>query len=556
MTKISLPSQRQVGHLTMLRQGRQISRSEYNALTVEEQLDMIHQAQGKQKYDLILNAERPENLVAKLHPQELYLTINELGAEYSTELLMLATPEQVTVLLDLDCWEGDNLSGVLSLYWLELLLSTGEEKIRQLVRQLEPETLALFLKKHLTIIRGLEVYDDDEAENAKRLEGIYDIQFASEDAAKIIGALLKIWQELEQESYLLVMEMIRSESYTVFEEEIYLSRNHRLLDLGIIPANEAKSIYSHIDPETFKPGGKKDFRLEAEDLLNPSALLAQAEPHSMLAEILATGIDHDSACELMHLLNRKMSADRIDLSAKKEVSEALQTTYDTLNLALEYLACSDANKAEKIFRETYLLQLFQLGHSLIKKQQSRAETLLISSIYPFLDYPELLFLDAFVQQPVCLYLAGSDDNPGQLRRVTSLKDLELADLRLKQIESLERLFNEILPFGLPEAESDELPTLSGIFMTAVANQLLDREFAPTLLTRTDLSQLKDKTSADDQRCLIFRENLEKFFEDRVPTAGFFSDFCLELWEDFFLDYNRQEATLPAECFLLVADQDN
>ena len=203
----------------------------------------------------------------------------------------MASTEQLTTLLDLDCWEGDNLSPALSLFWLELLLSTGEDKVCQLVREIDPEILALFLKKHLIITRGLEAFDDDEAENAKRLEGIYDIDYASENAAKIIGAILNIWQGREQESYLLIMEMIRSENLTVFEEEIYQTRSNRLLDLGIIPAIEAKGIYSYIDPETFSPGGKSNFHLEADNLKNPAALLACAKPHNLLAQLLSDGIN-------------------------------------------------------------------------------------------------------------------------------------------------------------------------------------------------------------------------------------------------------------------------
>ncbi|NOQ42530.1 MAG: hypothetical protein GQ563_08535, partial [Desulfuromusa sp.] len=60
MTKISLPSKRQVGHLTLLRQERKITVAEYNALTIDEQLNMIHQARGKQKYDLLINAQHVE----------------------------------------------------------------------------------------------------------------------------------------------------------------------------------------------------------------------------------------------------------------------------------------------------------------------------------------------------------------------------------------------------------------------------------------------------------------------------------------------------------------
>ena len=264
MSRIDLPNERQVGHLTLLRQGRKISTQEYNSLTSAERMSMVRQALGKQKYDLLLNAVDAARLTTQLHPQELYLTVNELGSEYAVELLMLANSEQITTLLDLDCWDGDTLSPVLSLHWLELLLETGSEKVCQLADQIDHEILAIFLKKHLTITRGLEAYDDDDAENANRLESLYDIDFESEDAAKVIGAFLKILMEQTQETYLLLMEMIRSELSASLEEEVFQGRNNRLSDLGFIPPAEAKSIYSYIDPKHFTAGGKEEYRLEAD----------------------------------------------------------------------------------------------------------------------------------------------------------------------------------------------------------------------------------------------------------------------------------------------------
>ncbi|MCK4691331.1 MAG: hypothetical protein KAT20_05965, partial [Desulfuromonadales bacterium] len=225
MNPINLPTERQVGHLTLLRQGRKLSLKEYNALTTTEQLEMIRQAHGKQKYDLIINSDYAETLTPQLHPQELYLTVNELGAEYAIELLMLASPEQIITLLDLDCWNRDSLSEVLSLHWLELLLNTGEKQVCRLAKKIGSEIWALFLKKHLTIIRGLEAYDDDDADNARRLESIYDIEYASENAAKIIGALLQIIWRNDQETYLLIMETIRSENLSLLEEEVFQARN-------------------------------------------------------------------------------------------------------------------------------------------------------------------------------------------------------------------------------------------------------------------------------------------------------------------------------------------
>ncbi|NOY13882.1 MAG: hypothetical protein GXP51_09490 [Deltaproteobacteria bacterium] len=533
MSRIDLPSERRVGHLTLHRHGRKLTIEEYNALTRGERLEMIHRARGKQKYDLLLNAVDAEQLTPQLHPQELYLLINELGPEYSVDLLTMASPDQITTLLDLDCWDGDTLSPMLTLHWLQLLLETGPEKVCQLARDIEPEILVIFLKKHLTIIRGLEAYDDDDAENANRMESIYDINFASEDAAKIIGAFLRILMELVQESYLLLMEMTRSELTTTLEEEVFQGRNHRLSDLGFVPSVEARGIYTFIDPEGFVPGGKRDFQLEAKALQNPGALLAQASPDNLLAELLSNGLNHELASELCLLANRKMSADGTDISTAAEVGGSLQELYDTLNLALEYLAGTDIDKAEQIINSSYLLHLFQLGHSLLKRARDSAQTILDSPIGPFLDYPEQLFLDALVEQPPVLYREACADKPSNLQSITTLKDLELVNLRLQQIKELQRLFCELLPFSLP-ADEEETATgfsLSVLFLTAVANQLLGRPFTPAAVSAEDPPRLKELTFAGNKLAPEFQNQLHALLTQLEVNCGFFVEFCLECWQE-------------------------
>ena len=103
MSRFELPAHRKVNHLTLHREQRKITIREYHALSSSERLEMIRQSQGKEKYDLILNAPDAVKLVPKLHPQEIYLTVQEIGPEYAVELLMLTSTAQLTPLLDLDC---------------------------------------------------------------------------------------------------------------------------------------------------------------------------------------------------------------------------------------------------------------------------------------------------------------------------------------------------------------------------------------------------------------------------------------------------------------------
>ncbi len=554
MASINLPPERRVGHLTLHRQGRKLSLKEFNALSSSERLEIIHQAQGKQKYDLLLNAVDAEQLVPQLHPQELYLTVNQLGPEYSSELLMLASAEQTTTLLDLDCWNDDSLSPVLSLHWLELLLATGPEKVCQLAREIEPELLVLFLKKHLRIIRGLEAYDDDEAENARRLEALYDVEYASEDAAKIIGALLQILMQQEQECYLLLMEMIRSEIISVLEEEVYQGRNNRLLDLGIIPAAEARALYSYLDPQTFTPGGKEDFRLEADDMQHPGALLAQATPENLLEEVLSTSINHSLAVELSMLANRKMSADQVDISSAEAISAALQSLYRTLNLALEALAGKDLPKAEQIFKTTYLQRLYQYGYSLLRKRQIEAEQLAAGPIGKLLDYPEQLFIDSLRQKPPYLYQEARDDRPSQLQEISTLSDLALVDRRLAQIRQLQDLFTRQLPFDLPEEDEfagAEL-SLTSLFLTAIANQLLGRPFAPAPLTIDLLPELCEKSLQTDDLQPGFHQDVHQLVDSLCPGCEFFSQFCLECWFEELTAYRAEPESYQSSWLQLSA----
>jgi len=542
MPRIKLPTERQIKDLSLPRRERKLSQQEYNALQPSERLDMIHRAKGKQKHDLLLTATDADQLVPQLHPQELYLTINDVGPEYAVELLMLADAGQITTLLDLDCWEQDSLSSVLSLHWLSLILETGREKVCQLAEQIEPEILALFLKKHLTILRGIEAYDDDDAENARRLESLYDIEYSSDDAAKIIGAFLLILAEDAQPSYLLLMEMVRSELTSVLEEEVFQDRNKRLCDLGFVPGHEARAIYAYQDPESFISGGKPKFSIEEEGFQNPGALLALAQPSSLLAEILANRASQSLATELCLLANRKMSADQTDLSSSREVRQALQSVYDTLNLALEYLSGQDIAQADQIFHSNYLLRLFQVGHSLLLKHQQRAKQLIKGPLGSYFDFPEQVFLDSLLENPPVLYRAADEDRPSDLQAIDCLKVLEQAERRLLQVENLQRLFLEELPFhpAPPEGETAEQLSLSGLLLTAVANQLLGRSFAPTPLQPKDLLQLKAKTIQNDRLAPGFENMIHSLVENFSLNCGAFVEFCLDCWQEDLRDLSPEK----------------
>ncbi|PLX88241.1 MAG: hypothetical protein C0618_04890 [Desulfuromonas sp.] len=542
MSKPETAVHRTVHPMAMHSTHKQLSTPEYRALSADQRIDVIRAAEGKKKVDLILDAPDAEQLVPQLHPQEIYMTVYEVGTEYAAELMMLISPEQLTTLLDLDCWDNDVLNEEIGLHWLQVILETGEDKICQTVHEIDLALLALFLKKQITITRGPEAYDDDDAENANRLEGLYDIAYNSELSQKIISALLGVLIKCEPSLYVQLLELVRGEMGSTLEEEIFQDRSRRLLDLGLMSLTEARSLYSYVDPQTFRPRAEKQpFHLESDTLQSPVALLSQAQPENLLAEILAAGLTHEQATELAMLANRKMCADQVDLSDKMAVSESMAQMYQTLNLALESLASGSVSEAEKLFKTCYLIELFQYGHSLVESLKNAAGQLLAKDVALYLDAPYQRFLTGLCQTPPKLCPGERLTRYQDKKPLQTVSDLTEASRILQQITIQEQLFSGLLPFGLPSGENqpdgellpedESLPTLSDLFLTALANRLLGRNFLPTPLSAADVPQLYALICTDKQIAPALHQDTCAFLDNLLPGGGQFGEFCLHIWQE-------------------------
>ena len=528
-----------------------ISAVELNRLPQHERLEKIRSSHGKAKYEMLLNATDGDKLTPMLHPQELYLTVCEIGPEYASELLLMTTTDQITTLIDLDCWQEDHLDQKTTLEWLSLLLETGETKVVQTLTEMEPELVCLILKAHLRVISGPEAYDsDDDIGNANRLEGLYDIDYRDEESAKIVGGLLKMVQKEDEKAWIQLLELVRCELDSVLEEEVYQTRNNRLLDYGFMSPAEARSIYTRVDPETFKPVSGKQFGLETEEIQSPLPLLRLAQPGGMLAEVLAAGVDHYLATELCFLANRKMAADLVDLSREEDISSSLSQLYAGLNLGLEHLANHDVAQAVELFNNSYLLQIFQVGHSLVKVQADRGKVLLATAAGKLLDGPYRRFIETLQQSPPELFSGirvGDHQHPVPIQ---SLKQIGQIEAILQQIELQQKIYSDLLrpefnQTGIPDLsgcniESETDLTLSDLFLTALANQLLGGDFTPQPLAACELTTLHRLLVQDSKLNPQLVEQVRSQLEAQLPDSSIFADYCLEIWQEEFCQLEESE----------------
>jgi len=546
MTRIDLPAEKKVGHLTLLRQSRTLSTKEFNALSFDERLAMVRFGQGRRKYDLLLEAADAEPMVRRLPAQEIYLLIKEMGAEDVPLLFATVSPEQFTTFIDLDCWRQDRLDPEVALRWMLYLLEAGEEKVLSTLQGLDFELLVLVFKKLIVITRGPEDIDDEEELTAAlQRDGGYEIECRDSENAKAVLAILDILFRLDNTFYLQLMSSVRWEQESLLEEEVYRVRTGRLQDHGFSDPFEALAVYAWIDPEGFDPAGHGKLPMAPEqfEVEAPGFVLAAARPHDLLAEVLAGGVGTDTCWELTFLLNKTMAADRVDVGDPQQVQASMTEVYQYLNLALEHLAGDDTARAAELVEGVYQQTLFRLGFSLTLRLQRRARAILDSAVAPYLDGPFRALTDALCRSKPRLFEGVESESRGGERPFANLHDVRLAEKWLDRLEVQQRLFVERFPFELPAVDELDFAgcvpddtgdlVLSDFFLTALANRILGRSFIPRPLPEEELPALHARICSEGRLDEELRRETGHWLDSLEPGAGAFGDYCFGLWEEEF-----------------------
>jgi len=541
MTRIELPSSKKVGHLTLLRESRPLTSKEFNLLEAGERLEIIRLAQGRQKYELLVTATDGPELLRSLPSQDVYLLVKELGIDDVSDLVPMASPEQIASFLDLDGWESDQLQPQALLPWLAALLEGGEDIVLQTLNSLDYELLVLLLQKLAKQVDGPDEGDEDQPR-----ESHYRIEFHDSEHGKILFALLDVLQRRDPEFYCRLLEGVRWEGRAILEEECYTFRCGRMQDLGFPPPLAALELFAYLAPASFRPADHSKAGVhwgDGESSVAPGFVLTTARPRAMLAEVLTADLPAETAWELTYLLNKVMLANRVELGDLRQVESSLQEVFNYLNLALEHLAGDDVDKAIELFSSVYLQALFQLGFSLTVDLQRRAKRLQVSSIGPYLDGPFRALINALERPRPQFYAGLEEETRGDERPFARQRDLTIAAQWLERLELQRQLFEEIFPFRLPAPDALDLHgclpddpadlTLSDFFLTALANRLLGEVFLPTPLAAPRLSELHSLICIDGELSPQLREETLQWLEGQCPGSSGFGEFCLDIWAEEF-----------------------
>ncbi len=456
-------------------------------------------ARGMARLDVLLDQRDPAAVVRALPADDLYFTIREIGLSDAVQLVELASSEQFRTFLDLECWSGDRVAPRRALPWIRAARSGSlqdprmEARWRAKLEALDHELLALVLLDTLRV-HDLDQDPDPYLESDRFLrtpEGRYELEFLVDGAeyAAVRGLIDDLYAEDPFQATRLVAS-IRWELPSELEETELRWRTGRLADLGFPPRAEALSWYARPQPPRSPPSAtpprSPGFWL---DRLGTGSLLARA------AARLAPGQREDLELQLVTAANAVMGADAVDPTDLEGVRRSVETARALVEVGLEGEARGDEGRAAEVLADTSAKTLFQRGFGQILELRSRAVRLLRTVPgAPLLDPPLGEALAALMLRRPAYHpgleapreewgtLAAGAFEPRPFRSVREIaRAAEALALAAGLLELAQRL-------GIASGGRGRRlrPTVTALYLTALANERLGGPFSPQPFSPRDL----------------------------------------------------------------------
>jgi len=534
---------------------RAYSSDAFNRLPFRDQLDALYGISARERRDLIVGSPNALRLVRSFAAESLFHTLKEVGLEDSTELLALASGDQISAFLDLDCWKKDRLATATLLDWLEALLEAGGRAIGEFLNNIDRDLLVLLLKRFVRVHRRddpEEPEDDFEGQEIFELDEHYQIVFHRWDArSPLVRHLVEALYERDYSYFVTVAEQIAWGVESELEEASFRLRNARLQDRGFPDYFEAQQIYRPLAaadlPSRSQPLG--DSRPEdADGVPQHRALVLPESGESFFAQVLNASFSGEAASELQQelafLVNRVLVADGVDFADREQVAAKIRMTHDTVNLAIESLSRKDVREASRLLERHYVQHLFAVAWSVLlglRRAAKRAIEGIGFEASPrgvaFLDTPHREALDGFLA-PKPRFFAGIDE-PGEIRfrSFASLADIETAERLIRDVASLAEVCPALLgqtPTQLAALRSSNADDfrISAVLLTGFAHRVLGHAPAIEPLGARELAALREATRERSTGKL--RADVRGEFLAAMPPGRGYLEFSLRRFEEEFL----------------------
>jgi len=343
--------------------------------SLRARLRLLHDLPPQKRLAMILEDPDPSSLVAELDPHEYHRILREIGLDDSYALLPLATPDQLIFCLDRELWRHEKYLPEQGMQWLELLMTKEEAAdMISLLPHLNFGVILLIIMHEITVGGGIgDLLDDDERQTEwdYSFDNIFMITYRHDTTSELVGRFLDLIFRTDKDLYRDLMQGVKNGVISEVEEQCRGLRSGRLADLGFPDRLDALTIYTMVDPESFRmEGEKKVFPAERDPVL-PSLF---RHDDSLLGRTLRRADSAELLRELQYLITCALVVEDPESDDDERAEAVLLRLHGYLTIALEYLVGDDEARAVETVTNHRLKRLFQLGYSLVRRLRRQAAT--------------------------------------------------------------------------------------------------------------------------------------------------------------------------------------
>ena len=480
MQGLQLP-QRQRTHDAAVVSAEHFQAREAELLAEESELDTLHSSMtaeehealramredvfrlpSTQKLKQILDAPAPMLLVRSMPPQELLYNLKEIGLADSAEVLSLAHKEQITHILDIDCWRKDHLDAEQLTTWLQFFLSDDLDAAEQILRALDTEVLVFYFQKLFVVHNTSEEEAPEEYEGERIVTpfGTYtiDLHFEDNDPMQPLArAALRLFEMYGYEFCHRLFESIRWSLPSDLEEQAYQFHKSRMEDLGFVDYYEAIALFQPLPKQT--PPFPASITPEGADV---PVLLPIQSFGGRLAGVMRS-LDPSVVArlrfEMVYLNNKMIAAEQLEAGDPRALERVMRFVQQMIEIGLEATCGADLEEGATLLRAHHLEWVFRVGFSEVLRLKKRASSLvrephltLFDPKRPFslLSSPLQRFLSDLRAQTPRFFLGVFEQGSQVSRSFRSLDEIHRASETLDYIAFLPRLFFSL--FGLSHTD--------------------------------------------------------------------------------------------------------
>jgi Family of unknown function (DUF6178) len=471
----------------------------------------LSEPRGARKIDALLSEDDAGAAVAALAPGELFELVHEAGFEECSELIALATPEQLQGCLDFEVWDKDEYLTAAFHPWLAVLLEAGFEKVGEVWAGLDVEARMLWMQRHVQVFdvtmgEGPEEDDDDPMMTTS--DGFFILKLLGDDESQRLT--MRLVEDLYRADANLARHTIqgaRSEPAADLEEHSYRWRSGRMADLGYVDFHEALELFRPLEVEQLKMDEDDSSAiLDATSSSAPVSVAREVLARPFLARALAE-IERPAELSriegaILYLVNRVLAAARAKPGQKEVVERAAQYASATLSLGLEAASRGDVRRAATALGQIALPRLFRVGYTLGLRLAKLALALAPRTATA---EPPARDVVAALSSPRPLWPRSADVGPPVagapttgVRPFESLADLKRAAFVLSGLTVRVALVEGLGVDLLAMARSPEpRPTLETHLRTALLRAMGGGAWTSQALSAAELAAARTRAFADD-----------------------------------------------------------